>query len=72
MGVVSGAVLINGGKVIGVLPGAMVAAGGEGEKVDSATVYLNEVGREKVLYLFLYNPIPNIVHRWKMYVISLR
>lgn len=54
MGVVSGAVLINGGKVIGVLPRAMVAAGGEGEKVDRAKVYLNEVGREEVLYLFRY------------------
>ena len=52
MGVVSGAVLINGGKVIGILPRAMVAAGGEGEKVDTAKVYLNEVGREEVLFCF--------------------
>jgi hypothetical protein len=54
MGVVSGAVLINGGKVIGVLPRTMVAAGGEGEKVNCAQVYLNEVGREEVLCLFRY------------------
>jgi hypothetical protein len=60
MGVVSGAVLINGGKVIGVLPRAMVVAGGEGEKVDSAKVYLNEVGREEVLYGFRYYVIPSL------------
>lgn len=48
MGVVSAAVLVNGGKVIGVLPHAMVAAGGEGEKVDNTRIYLNEVGREEV------------------------
>ncbi|KAH9484131.1 putative cytokinin riboside 5'-monophosphate phosphoribohydrolase LOGL7 [Psilocybe cubensis] len=50
MGVVSGAVLEGGGKVLGVIPHAMVAAGGEDEKVQSTTkVYLNEAGREKVL-----------------------
>uniref|UniRef100_A0A8H8CN46 Cytokinin riboside 5'-monophosphate phosphoribohydrolase n=1 Tax=Psilocybe cubensis TaxID=181762 RepID=A0A8H8CN46_PSICU len=49
MGVVSGAVLEGGGKVLGVIPHAMVAAGGEDEKVQSTTkVYLNEAGREKV------------------------
>lgn len=54
MGVVSGTVLLNGGKVIGVVPRTMVAAGGEGEKVDGAQVYLEEVGREEVLCLFRY------------------
>lgn len=50
MGVISDAVLEGGGKVLGVIPRAMVAAGGEDEKVRSATkVYLNEAGREKVL-----------------------
>ncbi|KDR81489.1 hypothetical protein GALMADRAFT_134921 [Galerina marginata CBS 339.88] len=48
MGIVSGSVLRNGGKVVGVLPRAMVAEGGEGEKVGNANVHLNEVGREKV------------------------
>jgi len=49
MGVVSGAVLEGGGKVTGVIPHAMVAAGGEDEKVKNPSkVYLNEKGREKV------------------------
>ena len=48
MGVVSGSVLEHGGKVIGVIPRAMVAAGGEKDKVEEndATVQLNEIGRE--------------------------
>ncbi|TFK46024.1 hypothetical protein OE88DRAFT_1688329 [Heliocybe sulcata] len=55
MGVVSGAVLQAGGQVTGVVPWAMVAAGGEGEKTgkgearDQAVhIILNERGREKV------------------------
>lgn len=52
MGVVSGAVLEKGGQVLGVVPAAMVKAGGEGEKGEpgSETVHvvLNEKGREKV------------------------
>ncbi|KIM41231.1 hypothetical protein M413DRAFT_18875 [Hebeloma cylindrosporum] len=43
MGVVSGEVLINGGKVIGVLPRSMVAGGGEGEKNDSPKIFLDEI-----------------------------
>lgn len=52
MGIVSGSVLENDGKVIGVIPRAMVAAGGENEKVASSHVYLDEVGRETVPYIF--------------------
>jgi hypothetical protein len=49
MGVVSGAVLEGGGQVTGVVPFAMVAAGGEGEKAPtSLNVVLDEAGREKV------------------------
>ncbi|KAJ7722297.1 hypothetical protein DFH07DRAFT_760057 [Mycena maculata] len=49
MGVVSGAVLERGGKVTGIVPFAMVSAGGESAKVDSkVTVDLNEAGREKI------------------------
>ncbi|KAJ2931337.1 hypothetical protein H1R20_g5660, partial [Candolleomyces eurysporus] len=49
MGVVSGAVLEGEGRVVGVVPYAMVAAGGEGEKTGSGVmVNLNEAGREKV------------------------
>ncbi|KAJ7702206.1 hypothetical protein B0H17DRAFT_1043179 [Mycena rosella] len=48
MGVVSGAVLERGGKVTGIVPYAMVAAGGESEKVNSVNVTLDEVGREKI------------------------
>lgn len=52
MGVVSGAVLAKGGKVTGVVPFAMVAAGGEREKKTKATlealVALDESGRENV------------------------
>ncbi|KAJ3516718.1 hypothetical protein NLJ89_g945 [Agrocybe chaxingu] len=49
MGIVSGAVLEQGGDVIGVIPKAMLIAGGEGEKGDNPLcVDLKEVGREKV------------------------
>ncbi|KIM87500.1 hypothetical protein PILCRDRAFT_815024 [Piloderma croceum F 1598] len=53
MGIVSGAVLEHGGHVTGVVPFAMVAAGGEGDKADETTktpavaYLLNEKGREK-------------------------
>ena len=52
MGVVSGEVLLNGGKVIGVVPRDMIAGGGEGKKAGSPKLFLNEVGREKVLWFF--------------------
>jgi predicted Rossmann-fold nucleotide-binding protein len=58
MGIVSGAVLKAGGQVTGVVPYAMVAAGGEGETdgkttSSASTVILNESGREKVIITFL-------------------
>lgn len=52
MGIVSGSVLENDGKVIGVIPRAMVAGGGENEKVTSSQIYLDEVGREMVPDVF--------------------
>jgi len=54
MGVVSGAVLEKGGNVTGVIPFAMVAAGGEAEQTKSSKealkglVALDERGRENV------------------------
>jgi len=45
MGVVSAAVLERNGQVTGIVPAAMVAAGGEGGAAD---VHLNEPGREKI------------------------
>ena len=57
MGIVSGEALLNGGKVVGVLPRAMVAGGGEGKKADSPKVCLNEVGREKVLSFAFFTVI---------------
>ncbi|KAI0792817.1 hypothetical protein C8Q75DRAFT_731407 [Abortiporus biennis] len=51
MGVISGSVLENGGDVTGIIPFAMVAAGGEAEQIKGKTsglVILNEKGREKV------------------------
>ncbi|EIM91535.1 uncharacterized protein STEHIDRAFT_73452 [Stereum hirsutum FP-91666 SS1] len=52
MGVVSGAVLEKGGQVLGVVPAAMVKAGGEGDKGEEESgavhVVLNEEGREMV------------------------
>ncbi|KAJ6582817.1 hypothetical protein B0H10DRAFT_1926378 [Mycena sp. CBHHK59/15] len=52
MGVVSGAALERGGTVTGIVPYAMVAAGGEAEKGESAvTVELNETGREKIEHI---------------------
>ncbi|KAJ6546963.1 hypothetical protein B0H19DRAFT_1163219 [Mycena capillaripes] len=53
MGVVSGAVLERGGKVTGIVPSAMVAAGGEGSKVDaeSVDVHINEAGREEIEHI---------------------
>lgn len=61
MGVVSGAVLEKGGQVLGVIPAAMIKAGGEGEKGETdpegVHVVLNEKGREKVRLIF-------VVERW--------
>ncbi|KAJ7273048.1 hypothetical protein C8J57DRAFT_1063276 [Mycena rebaudengoi] len=52
MGAVSGAALERGGKVTGVVPYAMVAAGGEQEKGEAVvTVELNEAGREKIEHI---------------------
>lgn len=49
MGTVSGAVLDGKGKVTGIVPYAMVAGGGEGEKASTGvSVQLNEKGREAV------------------------
>lgn len=58
MGIVSGAVLQGGGEVTGVVPWAMIKAGGEGDKGIGAEkvqpnekklhVVLDEKGREKV------------------------
>ena len=60
MGIVSGEVLLNGGKVIGVLPRDMVAGGGEGKQADSPNlVFLNEVGREKVLLFVSFSLLNN-------------
>lgn len=56
MGVVSGAALAKGGKVTGVIPFAMVVAGGEKEKKAKATlealIALDETGTENVRSLF--------------------
>lgn len=54
MGVVSGSVLEKGGKVIGVIPQAMVAVGGEKDKLDDGDprVFLEEIGRETVCIVF--------------------
>ncbi|CAK5279427.1 unnamed protein product [Mycena citricolor] len=54
MGIVSGAVLDRGGKVTGIVPYAMVHAGGEQEKVGSderKTVALVETGRENIEHI---------------------
>ncbi|CAL1703449.1 unnamed protein product [Somion occarium] len=57
MGVVSGAALEKGGKVTGVVPYAMVAAGGEAEQMKGtseskgATVALDEHGREAIEHI---------------------
>ncbi len=51
MGVVSTAVLERDGRVTGIVPSAMVAAGGEG---GSADVILNEPGREKVSLIVVF------------------
>jgi len=54
MGIISGAVLEHGGDVTGVVPFAMVAAGGEGDKTNETpksppvTYMLREKGREKI------------------------
>ena len=54
MGVVSGEVLLNGGKVVGILPRNMVAGSGETKKAGNPKLFLDEVGREKVLYSFCF------------------
>jgi hypothetical protein len=51
MGLVSGAVLEGGGKVVGIIPYAMDSAGGEGRHesdIPSSLPQLSEIGRENV------------------------
>lgn len=49
MGLISGAVLHEGGSVTAVIPAAMVRAGGEGESSPTGGhIRLEEEGREKV------------------------
>jgi len=48
MGIISGAVLQNGGSVTAVIPEAMMRAGGEGEGGGKKYIELAEKGREKV------------------------
>jgi len=48
MGIISGAVLQNGGSVTAVIPEAMVRAGGEGDNAGKKYIELSEKGREKV------------------------
>jgi predicted Rossmann-fold nucleotide-binding protein len=50
MGIVSGTVLRDKGKVTGIVPSAMVAAGGEGERVKSDLPDLDTVDREAVSF----------------------
>ena len=70
MGIVSGAALNAGGDVVGVIPHAMLASGGEGERVpgdscSSVFVKLEEEGREKVCANGLYDtPITELGPRW--------
>ncbi|KAI0078140.1 hypothetical protein K474DRAFT_1706695 [Panus rudis PR-1116 ss-1] len=67
MGVVSGAALEKGGRVIGVVPYAMVAAGGEAEQLkgtaetNSARIALQERGREKIQHV-----VVNSMHERKL------
>ena len=73
MGIVSGAVLGEGGDVVGVIPHAMLAAGGEGERVSerstpSVLVKLGEEGRERVSAASFYGaPIADPGLRWNGY-----
>ena len=51
MGIISGAVINAGGEATGIVPWAMVKAGGEKDKgvgVEKVYVVLDEEGREKV------------------------
>jgi hypothetical protein len=48
MGIVSGAVLEGQGKVTGVMPSAMIAAGGEGERVKTNGSCVDTVDRQAV------------------------
>ena len=70
MGIVSGAVLEAGGDVVGVIPHAMLAEGGEGERVpgnDPPPVFikLEEEGRERVCATCLcYAPMTELRLRW--------
>ncbi|KAF7985006.1 hypothetical protein HWV62_9994 [Athelia sp. TMB] len=74
MGIVSGAVLDNGGDVTGVIPAAMLAAGGEGDKGNggikspAVDVVLNEHGREKV-QSSMYAQLETLL-RMNIYLIS--
>lgn len=73
MGIVSGAVLDAGGDAVGVIPYAMLAAGGEGERASengspSVFVKLEEAGRERVGVTSLHCiPMTELRLRWNGY-----
>jgi len=77
MGIVSGAALEAGGDVVGVIPYAMLAEGGEGERVpgnepSSIFIKLKEEGRESVGPTRLsYTPMTELGFRWNGYERSL-
>lgn len=48
MGIISSTVLSHGGSVTGVVPAAMLRAGGEGEETTGGHVDLVEEGNKKV------------------------
>lgn len=77
MGIVSGAVLDAGGDAVGVIPHAMLVAGGEGEWVSAASsgdsahpVFVTYGGnvREKVRVIHSHDvPLTDLALRWNGY-----
>jgi hypothetical protein len=71
MGLVSDTVLSEGGNAVGVIPSAMIAAGGEGLVDTPRSGYseiLSELSRERVsatIFQSLSHAFAMILYRWK-------
>jgi hypothetical protein len=73
MGIVSGAALGAGGDVVGVIPHAILSAGGEGEQENGdgsspVSAKMEEEGREMVGVIRFHDiPLTDVALRWNGY-----
>jgi hypothetical protein len=71
MGIISSTVLSHGGSVTGIVPAAMLRAGGEGDPATGGHIDLVEEGNKKVR-LFHHADVGPLSANLKLHTISLK